>query len=300
MQIDRHLAERRRRQQKRRKYFWSVAGVLAVYFFALGIFIFIVRSPAFRAEHITIEGNSAVATSDIMDLLEASMIRSGNAPSGRNSSMKALIGFDNMLIWPAALPSSTIALIPQLAGVTISKNYFFHSMTVIVTERQPFAVWCAMPPSAAASAPASAGNASGSAGQGIVVLGGGQCFWFDTRGIAFEKTLDTEGGAILVIHDYSQNKVALGEPVLPAILMPNLISIIDALKASGLDVREISLNDLSLQQINVALTNGPTIYFSLRFPADDDIAVLKSLMAKPGFGKLQYVDFTVANRAYYQ
>ena len=59
--------------------------------------------------------------------------------------MKAMLGFNNLFIWPDALPSSTVASIPQLASVTIAKNYFLHTITVTVTERQPFAVWCMMP-----------------------------------------------------------------------------------------------------------------------------------------------------------
>ena len=93
-------------------------------------------------------------------------------------------------------------------------------------------------------------------------LSGEQCFWFDNQGIAFSNTLDTEGGAITVIHDYSQDNVALdGRPILPAEFVPNLISIVNAIKTSGLDVRQIALNDLSLEQINVTTANGPAIYF---------------------------------------
>lgn len=280
MQADRIVAERRRKQKKRRTYFWSIAGFLAVYFVALGVFYFFVRSPAFRVEKITINGTSAVPTSTVMGILQASIIRQGNAFMARNSGMKAMLGFNNILIWPDAIPSSTFAVVPQLAGITISKNYFLHTITVTVTERAPFAVWCVMPDA--------------------VVSSGENCFWFDDQGIAFASTLDTEGGAIVVIHDYASSTAALDESVLPVEFMPNLISIVNALKSSGLDVQEIALNDLSLEQINVTTANGPTIYFSLRFPADEDLPVLENLMAKPGFDKLAYIDFTVENRAFYK
>jgi hypothetical protein len=278
MQIDRYVADRRRRQKKRRKYFWAIAAFLAVYFIVFGIFYLIVRSPAFQADRITVEGNSAVSTPQIMDLLHSSIIRKDELLTEPNSGLKAILGFNNLLIWPSALPSSTVAAIPQLAGVTITKNYFLHTITVTVTERQPFAVWCVMPDD--------------------------DCYWFDNTGIAFEHTLDTEGGAIDVIHDYSSASstelLSLGEPILPAEFMPNLISILNAIQQSGLGVTDISLQDISLQQINVTTAVGPMLYFSLRFPADSDLPVLESLIAKPGFNNLQYVDFTVQNRAYYK
>lgn len=283
MQVDprKYLSDRRQKQKKRRKYFWSVAIFLAVYFVLLGIFIFIVRLPAFQASEIKIEGESAVSQTDVMNLLEASIINQNSSLTAAHSGLKALLGFKNMLIWPDALSTSTLAIIPRLAGITISKDYLFHTITVVVTERQPFAVWCLM-------------NAAPSAG------GGEQCFWFDNQGVAFESTLETQGGAIFIIHDYTQHKLAVNQPVLSDDFVHNLVSIVTVLKESGLQIKEIALNNISLQQIDVTLESGPALHFSLRFPATDDAPVLKSLIEKPGFDKLQYVDFTVENRAYYR
>lgn len=283
MQVDprKYLSDRRQKQKKRREYFWSVAIFLAVYFILLGIFIFIVRLPAFQASEIKIEGESAVSQSDVMNLLEASIINQNSSLTAAHSGLKALLGFKNMLIWPDALSTSTLAIIPRLAGVTISKDYLFHTITVTVTERQPFGVWCLM------NAPASTG-------------GGEQCFWFDNQGVAYESTLETQGGAILIVHDYAQHKLAVNQPVLSDAFVHNLVSIVTVLKNSGLSVKEVALNNLSLQQIDVALANGPVLHFSLRFPATNDGPVLKDLIAKPGFNKLQYVDFTVENRVYYK
>lgn len=297
--VGRNLADRRRRQQKRRVYFFATAGVLAIYFVALGIFWLIVRSPAFRVENITVEGlsadegvgnnggsSAAVSSSTVLSLVEASIIRKGDLLSAPNDGWKAMLGTQNMFIWPSALPSSTVAVIPQLAGVTIAKNYIFHTITITATERQPFAVWCV-------DAAAAANN--------------GQCYWFDNLGIAFEQTPDTEGGNIVVITDdaSSTNVAVINQPVLPAEFMPNLISIVNVLKASDLSVANISIGDLSLQQVDVTVATpqgapGPVIYFSLRFPSDNDLPVLESLMNKSGFYKLQYIDFTVQNRAYYK
>jgi hypothetical protein len=202
-------------------------------------------------------------------LLEATIIRKGNSTTGQNSGLKALLGFKNMLIWPRALSSGTISVIPQLAGVTIDKDYFLHTITVTVTERQPFAAWCTNP----------TGNES--------------CFWFDPQGVIFGKTFDTQGNAITIIHDYAQSNLMLNGKILPDEFIPNLISIVNVLKESGLNIQEIALHDLSLQQIDVTTTDGPSLYFSLRFPADNDLAVIKDLLGKPGFNKLQYIDFTV-------
>jgi hypothetical protein len=280
MQIDSYVSERRRNRKKRQGYFWGIVIFLVVYFICLGAFLFFVRLPAFQAEKITVTGNSTVPTADIMNLLHAVMLRKGAALNEPNDGWNALLGFKNMLIWPAALPTSTLTVIPQLAGVTIKKDYFLHTITVTVTERHAFGVWCIVP---AADSQAEE-----------------QCFWFDGQGTAFQKTIDTQGNAIFVIHDYAPGTVSLGEKVLPDEFMPNLISILNALTQSGLNIQAIALDDLSLEQLDVTTVNGPVIYFSLRFPASEDLGELKNIIAKPGFNKLQYIDFTVENRAYYK
>src|SRR5665213_776850 len=105
MQIDSYVSERRKNRKKRQGYFWSVVSFLAIYFILLGIFLFFVRLPAFKAQKITIEGNSRIPQADIMNLLKASIIRKGDAVSAPNGGWSSLLGFNNMLIWPAALPS---------------------------------------------------------------------------------------------------------------------------------------------------------------------------------------------------
>lgn len=275
MQVDsrRYIAERRSHQKKLRNYFWGVVVVLLAYFVFLGIFLLVVRLPALQAREITITGNNAIPDSDIKNLLEASIVHQNDLATGARSMWRSLLGFNNMLLWPEALPSATVAMIPQLANVSISKNYFFHTIAVTVAEREPFGAWC---------------------------LAGGSCYWFDDRGIVFKKILDTQGSAILVVHDYAQGALALNKKVLPDALVSNFISVMSGLKQSRVNVRDIAIRDLSLEQVDVATASGPVLHFSLRFSAANDIPVLENLMAQPGFSKLQYVDFTVENRAYYK
>jgi hypothetical protein len=283
MQLDprQYLSDRRRRQRKQQGYFWGIVLFLGVYFIALGVFLVIVKLPVFQAQKITIQGASTVSRDAVTNLLEASIIHTNDTITGSHDGWKALLGFKNMLIWPDALSSQTIAIIPQLAGVTIAKDYLFHTVTVTVTERQPFAVWCLM------AAQKSIG-------------GDQQCFWFDRQGIVFEKTLETQGSAAFVVHDYAQHILSLNQSILSDMFAANMISILDVLRASGVSVQEIALHDFSLQQIDVTTNHGPTLHFSLRFRATNDQIALQEILAKPGFNKLQYIDFTVENRAYYK
>jgi cell division septal protein FtsQ len=276
MELDAYLSQKHRKRKKKKAYFFFGFLFLIAYAVLTSAFWFFLHAPFFRIDNIVVQGNDTVASGDVVTLLQSSVLRNGDSVLNNNSGMKALFGLQNMLIWPGSLPTSDLALIPQLADLSISKDYFSHTITANVTERTPAGIWCLEP------------------------TGNEQCYWFDDEGTVFEKAFDTEGSLMVAVHDYSKSSLGLGDKILPAEFVSNLISILNVIKSSGLNPQEVALNDIGLEEIDVTTYNGPEVYFSLRFPADEDLAVLQNLMAKPNFGKLQYVDFRVDNRAYYK
>ena len=275
--LEEYLSEKQRRKEKHRRRLWWLAAMVLVFGVTLFIFWVVAESPVFRIDHVVVTGNLAVRADDVANLLQASMSRHATIWS-------TILGTKNMLIWPRALASSDIALVPQLAGVALQKNYADHTITASVIEREPVAIWCEMP------AIDANGNPSGDE----------SCFWFDDTGTLFEKAFDTEGSELFAVHDYSQKGLGIGKNILPGIFVPNMLSILGTVKASSITVKEIALNDISLQEVDVLTYNGPAFYFSLRFSADDDLEVLRQLMEKPDFNLLQYVDFRTENRMYYK
>jgi hypothetical protein len=276
MELDAYLSQKHKKRKKKRTYFSLALTFLIAYAVLTSTLWLILHASFFRVDNIMIQGNNTVSDADIMTLLEATVIRSHDSVMNGNSGLKAILGFRSMLVWPSSLPAEDVALIPELSAVTIAKNYLSHTITVNVTERTPVGIWCLYPGT------------------------NEQCFWFDDNGTIFEKTFDTEGSLMVAVHDYSQTGLHLGDTILPEEFVPNLISILNAIKVSGLNPQEVALKDIGLQEIDVTTYNGPAVYFSLRFSADEDLPVLESLMAKPGFAKLEYIDFTVENRAYYK
>jgi hypothetical protein len=270
MQIDNYGYDRRKKRKKQRLYLLTGAVILVFYLLLYGIFWFILRSPIFRVDKVVVQGNTVVPSADVLTLLQSSALRD-------HSLWNSVLGFKNMMIWPDTLSANELMLIPQLAGVTLDKDYFAHTITANVSERQPFGIWCFE------NTP-----------------GGARCYWFDDTGTIFQKSFDTEGGAVYVVHDASQKTRGLNETVLPDEFLPNFISIVNVLRGSGLGIQNISLADLSLEEVHVITTNGPMLYFSLRFPADNDLPVIKGIMQQPGFAKIQYIDARTENRVYYK
>lgn len=274
--LEDYLSEKQKKRKERRQRLWWFTAIILL--FSVGLFAvwIIVESPVFRIDHFVVTGNRVVASSDVIDLLLASA-------SQHRTLFSSLLGTNNMLTWPKTLATSSVALMPQLSNVAIQKNYINHTLTVSVTEREPFAIWCEMPPLDAN------GNPSGDE----------SCFWFDDTGMLFEKAFDTEGSELFAVHDYAQTSLGIGEEILPDLFVSNMISIINTVKASGLITKEIALRDLSLEEVDVSTYNGPTLYFSLRSSAAGDLPVLKNLIETPSFDSLQYIDFRTENRIYY-
>ncbi len=273
---DLYIDEVHDKRRKRRIYYFSIAGFLALDLLLAGTAWIFTRTSLFRAQDVSVSGNSAVSAADILDLVHA------NVP-GRGW-MNNFLGFNNLLVWPKSIATSNLALLPAIETIGITKDYNSKKVDVVVTEREPYATWCRMELSDASDTSAAA-----------------DCFWFDTSGVIFKRALASEGSLILAVRDYSGEKVlGLGLKVLLDEQIPNLISVLNVIKKSGVNIEEIRLNDAVLGELEVDTFNGPKLYFSLRFKADDTLPVMQDFISKAGFKNLEYVDFRVEKRVYYK
>jgi|GEM_PF-773678 hypothetical protein len=300
MQIAPYVSDRKKKRKRIRAYFFTAIGLIVLYgiFFVVQWTIF--HSPIFRVDNVVVQGNSAVASADVIALAESDA-------TADHDVFRAALTFKNMLLWPDAIPQKELQLIPQLASASISKDFFSHTITITVTERSPFGIWCfsAAPSGASAIAPGavsiSATTSTATASSSTAITNSNApCYWFDNTGTIFEKAGETQGSLVYVVYDSAQKPRGLNQKVLSDEFLPSFISIINVLRSSGLGVRAIELNDLSLQEVDVLTANGPTIYFSLQFPADEYLPVIQKLMLQPGFDKLSYIDCRTQNRLFYK
>ena len=184
-----------------------------------------------------------------------------------------------MLFWPDHIPQSDLQMIPQLANVTVSKDYFSHTVTITVTERAPLGIWCfSAEPGAVADGGIHASSArhlrrrpAHRAIDSIIPA-------------RYSKNHSTrQGDLVSVVYDSAQSPKGLSQKVLSDEFLPNFLSIMNVLKGSGLGVSAIELRIFSLEQMDVLTAERAGIYFSLRFPADEYLPVIQKLMLQPNF-----------------
>ncbi len=266
--LDVYLKEAHGGRERNRKK-WILAGGAVLFALASNGALWVVfASPLFRVDRIEITGNREIAADKILALAAQRVL--GDSATNR------LFGMYHFLAWPKAISGDNARVVPKVKRIGIERRYGEHAVVLQVEERAPFGIWCLMrrePP---------------------------QCYWFDEEGIVYDRSIGAEGSLIPVVHDYDQDRIGLASPVVPKEFMANLFSVFEALGRIGAAVREIRLDSLKLQELVVSTYDGPTLFFSLRFPAEYAVSVTDSLREGRIWSTLNYVDFRSENRAYYK
>ncbi len=265
--VQHYLSDLQERRTRRRRY--AVLGIVLGFIFAvtLGAAWLFFWSPLLKFDRvILVAGGKAIENKMLAHEL-----------------LSALKGWqffpeDSFLgILSSSSPKLAEAVPPYIKTVAVRKRYREHILELEIEERDPFGIWCF-------------GKADTSP----------SCAWFDGEGVLFEQALNAEGALVRTVRDYSRSPISLGQRVLPANFFVNLRSVFDALDLGGIHAREVALSDIELQEVEVRTFEGPRILFSIRFPAENTLSVIKSLKEKVNFAALENLDFRVENRAYYR
>ncbi|MEY4731439.1 MAG: hypothetical protein RL681_385 [Candidatus Parcubacteria bacterium] len=270
-----YLAEREERRQKnRRRFRIGVAGIVGVAIL-IGSFWLALRSPFVAVQEIRITGNVRIPRDEIEHALLGAF--------GGRSLIARMIGLHHVFAWPGHLVVERPDFLPELERIEITRRFFARRIDVSVTEREPAGIWCLRKKDPV------------------------QCFWFAKDGALYAPSPEAEGSLIYTISDYASEGVSAGSAALLEDEMRRVMEILNVLSVSGLRMREIRYEDPALQELRVATYDGPSLYFSLRFSPAYAAEAIRSLREDdaagklhPAFSALQYVDFRVENRVYYQ
>jgi len=257
-----------KRHRRKRQRIIKILSYSAFFSFVIGglvwLFIF---SPIFRFDNIEVVIGDDSLKEKIATQLEAKV---------KNSFLESIFGDRNFLIWPSKLAGKELASLPEISELIIDKQYRENNITITATERSALGIWCLQKTTPPA------------------------CFKFDDQGFIFRESLATGGNLIKIVRDFEQENLVVGDSILPEEFRANILSVLQVIEDSRLSTKEVILKNLKLQEVEVPLSSGPKIYFSLRRKADIYLEVLKSLSQEPGFSNYSYIDLRVENRVYYK
>lgn len=262
--MDFYLDERQRKKDRKWLKIKIYIGVFCFLLLLAGIVYVVVWSPIFRIQNFIGDENVVNQLKDFFS---------------NQSKITFFLGPNNILVW------NTVELAdfnksPEIAELSIEKDYLNHEIKIIVKEREKFGVWCFFTPTENASTTEVNKN----------------CYWFDQNGVLFKEALESEGNLINKVDDVSGSTLNIGDSVLNEKLVSNLTKVFDVLQKSGLNIKTLKLERPELQE--VLTESSPIIYFSLRNDPSYALSAIESLKAK-GLKNFKYIDLRVENRAYY-
>lgn len=272
------------RRGKRSRWF-LIFLISSVFLVFLAITWFLLRTPFFRIKNIEVVGIDNVTREAVISLLRSKVIN--------GSFLKSFLGVNHFLNWPNGISEKDLLFLPAVKNIDVEKNYRERSVVIKVKERKPYGIWCHQAQTDADGTRINAEN-------GLRESASDSCWWFDDEGIIFKRAVRAEGSLIIAVDDYSGKDFGLRSEILPERLKANAFSVFEILEKGVIAIKEIKLNDLKLEELEVLTYEGPKIYFSLRFQAENSIVALEDLVSKSGFKNLEYLDFRVENRVYYK
>jgi len=254
--------DERQRAKRRRILKLKIYGAIATLFILLaGVFYSVVYSPLFQIKNISILTSSDDVNIDDLRNFFANQ-----------SKISSFLGADNILIWKSDELNRFLETQPRLFELAIEKKYLKREIILMAKEREKFGIWC----------------------QSL-----GDCYWFDKKGVLFDKAPQTEGEIIYKVKDFSGRELNIGGRAIDETLFGNLLKIFEVLDKSGLGIKTLRLNEMNLEEIISESPSAPKIYFSLRINPFFGLSVLQSLK-NFGLEKIEYIDLRVENRGYYK
>ncbi len=279
-----YVDEKERKRQRRILKLKIYGGIAAFFVLIAGSGYLIVYSPLFQIKNINSE--------------DEGLIEQLKSYLASQSTIARILGPNNILIWTDKT-DPFVKERPEIAELTIEKDYFERQIKITVKERERFGVWCTAQTETDFTRTNTGNTEKISPPESALSPRESICFWFDKSGVIFAEAPAMEGELINKIYDSTNRELKPGDKILEENLLGNLLKIFEVLQKSALSMKNLYLQDLSLQEISVESPLLPQIYFSLRFNPESTLPAIQSIK-ELGLAKIEYIDFRVENRAYYK
>lgn len=234
-----------------------------------------------RIDHVQVVGARAVPQDEI--------IRATEVILGGNNYF--VYSRKNSRLFPQRdVEQGVLIQFPRLATVKATRDSA-HGITVVVTERKPFALWCGL----------------------VAVKPMSPCWYLDDTGFIFDSAPIFSDGAYLQLYGFLGKEDA-PKPLrktIPRAEFENIRTFVDELRAEKIEPSRGSLSEDGAMSINIHASSAYRVLVGveLRFNKEQDSLVLaKNLLAAlpvqfpsngPQQKKLRYIDLRFDNKVFF-
>jgi len=288
--------DKKYKEKTRKALKYKIIAAVAVFLILLiGVFYAVVYSPLFKIKKISLTYDDPAKTGERVD--ENALISNLKDFFASRSRLNKFLGSDSLLIWNGK-KLDNFGENSEISGLSLKKDYTNRTVEITVKLRQKFGAWCLKAQINSDQTQINSDNIGVNQSRN---QSESKCMWFDKNGFVFAAAPALEGNLINKVDDFSGRDLNIGDSVLDANLAENLIKIFGVLERSGLKIKSLRLENLSLQEIvfDQPQSSLPKLYFSLREDPEFILAALDGLK-QIGFSKIDYADFRVENKAYYK
>jgi cell division septal protein FtsQ len=259
-----------RRYRRQRRYI--IAGIVALVVIGIiGGLALLSDAPFLQVTTIEVSGTETLATSTVTDFVTQKL----------QGSYFYLFSKDNIFLYPKSqLIASLPVALPTIASVDVhAKN--FNTMTVVIVERQPKALWCGTNP-----------------------VTPEPCFLLDQDGTSYAAAANFSGDAYQKYYGTLDGKRTPKQYLTPD-QFKSLSALIDALaqNQSGNSISGIAVD--ANQDVTVAFADGFNLLFALSSDGADVYSRFAlALQSDPFKGKslstFSYLDLRFGDKLYYK
>lgn len=258
--------EKRKRERKRKFIFGS-----ATLFALLVLFVLASRVERFQISEIKVEGARVITGEEIARSVRETL----------SGYYAWLVPRGNLALYPRpALRNNLMKEFPRLSSV--SSTLTGTALNVLVTERDPFALYCADIPEP---------------------TGVSSCYFLDEQGFIFDEAPDFSGSVYLIYSSVEPIEEPKGKIYLPAATFQSLSGLVERLPALGVAPQAVQAGE---REFNLRLENGARIIWLREADPEMIYANLSAFFREvkktdPNFlNKVSLLDMRTENKVFYR
>jgi hypothetical protein len=272
-------------RKKRNKKFLKYGIFASIILLIFGILIYVARLPKLNISKIELKGGTLVTEEEVESLSKEYL----------QGEYLWIFPVRNAFIYPKdELAEYLKQSLRRIDTINISRTNF-HTLSIEITERKPFAIWCRY---LSNEAPKMEDGSVGALEQ--------NCYFMDSNSVVFAPAPDFSGDAYFKYYGLLEDKDPTGEYyIASSSKFAGIVELIESSKKLSLRPQYLIAKDNG--EFSLVISGGGQIYFDTKEPLKNVIENLEALLktstistSTSGSLPIDYIDLRFGNKLFYK